>query len=81
MLRDITTSLLGLTAIFLKFNTKILKAQISGKITTGFQVVCLTFMILEKIDFVKYSLYATFVVSAIASINYLLYVNTNWKKI
>ncbi|MFC1655599.1 CDP-alcohol phosphatidyltransferase family protein [Patescibacteria group bacterium] len=81
MLRDITTSLMGLTAIILKFNTKVLKAQISGKITTLFQVVCLAFMIMEQIDFVKYSLYATFVVSVVASIDYLLYVKHNWKKI
>ncbi len=81
MLRDITTSLMGLTAIFLKFNTKFLKARISGKITTLFKVISLFFMIIEQIDFVKYSLYVTFIISVVASIDYLLYVNSNWKKI
>lgn len=81
MLRDVVTSIMGMTAILSKANKKLLTSRISGKVTTLFQVISLFFMIIEQIDFAKYALYATFIASIVASIDYLVYAKNNWKKI
>lgn len=76
LLRDIFTIFAVVVAFASKLDKNMeIKARLFGKIVTILQFTTLVFMIAEEIYLIKIGMYAVFVISIIAIIDYIKYAN------